>query len=53
MKKTEILVNKPVCLGLLILGLSKILMYEFWYDYTKPKFSEKAKLCYIDTNSFI
>ena len=53
MKKTEILVNKPVCLGLLILGLSKILMYEFWYDYVKPKFSEKAKLCYIDTNSFI
>ena len=53
MKKTEILVDKPVCLGLLILGLSKILMYEFWYDYVKPKFSEKAKLCYIDTNSFI
>ena len=53
MKKTEILVNKPVCSGLLILGLSKILMYEFWYDYVKPKFSEKAKLCYIDTNSFI
>ena len=32
MKKTEMLVNKPVCLGLSILELSKILIYEFWYD---------------------
>ena len=32
-KKTEILMNKPVYLGLSILKLSKILMYEFWYDY--------------------
>ena len=28
-------------------------MYEFWYDYVKPKYGEKAKLCYMDTNSFI
>ena len=34
--------NKPVCLGLSILELSKILMYEFWYDYVKPKYGEKA-----------
>ena len=53
MKKTEILMNKPVYLGLSILELSKILMYEFWYDYVKPKFGEKAKLCYMDTDSFI
>ena len=53
MKKTEILMNKPVYLGLSILELSKILMYEFWYDYVKPKYGEKAKLCYMDTNSFI
>ena len=39
--------NKPVYLGLLILELSKILMYQFWYDYVKPKYGEKAKLCYI------
>ena len=45
MKKTEILVNKPVFLGLSILALSKILMYEFWYDYVKPKYGKKAKLC--------
>ena len=45
--------NKPVCLGLSILGLSKILMYEFCYDYVKPKYGEKTKLCYMDTDSFI
>ena len=53
MKKTEILMNKPVYLGLSILELSKILMYEFWYDYVKPKYGENAKLCYMDTDSFI
>ena len=35
--------NKPVYLGLSILELSKILMYEFWQDYVKPKYGEKAK----------
>ena len=45
MKKTEILVNKLVHLGLSILELSKILMYEFWHDYVKPKYSEKVKFC--------
>ena len=52
MKKTEIHMNKPVSLGLLILELSKILMYEFWYDYVKLKYCEKAKFCYMDTYSF-
>ena len=28
-------------------------MYEFWYDYVKPKYGEKSKLCYMDTDSFI
>ena len=28
-------------------------MYEFWHDYVKPKYGEKAKLCYMDTKSFI
>ena len=28
-------------------------MYEFWYDYMKPKYAEKSKLCYMDTDSFI
>ena len=49
MKKTEILMDKTVYLELSILELSKILMYEFWYDYVKPKDGEKAKLCYMDT----
>ena len=45
--------NKPVYLGLSILELSKILRYEFWYDYLKAKCTEKVKLCYVDTDSFI
>ena len=53
MKKTEILMNEPVYLGLSILELSKILMYEFRYDYVKPKYGEKPKLCYMDTDRFI
>ena len=45
--------NKPVCLRLSIAELSKILMCGFWYDYVKPKYVEKAKLCYMDADSFI
>ena len=53
MRKTQILMNKPVYLGLSILDLNKTVMYEFWYDYVKPKYGENAKLCYMDTDSFI
>ena len=53
MKKTKIPMNKPVFLGLSILEFSKILMYEFWYDCVKLKHDEKAKLCYMDTDSFV
>ena len=53
MKKTEIYMNKPVYLGLSILWLSKIAVHDFWYDYFKPKYVEKGKLCYADTNSFV
>ena len=45
--------NKIVFLQLLILELSKILIYEFWYHYLKPKYDEKAKLCYMGTDSFV
>ena len=45
--------NKLVCLGLSILEISKIVMHKFWCDYVKPKYREKAKLCYMDTDSFI
>ena len=53
MKKTKIKMNKPVYLGMSILYISKTLMYKFWYDYVKPKYKEKAKLCYMDTDSFV
>ena len=52
MKKIEILMNKPVYLGPSILELSKILMYEFWYGYVKPKYGKKEKLCYMGTDNF-
>ena len=53
MKTTKIKMNKPIYLGLSILGISKILMYEFWYDYMKPKYNDNVKLCYMDTNNLV
>ena len=53
MKKTKVKMNKPVYLGLPILEISKTLMYKFWFDYIKPKYQDNAKLCYMDTDSFI
>ena len=53
MKKAKVKMNKPIYLGLSILYISKILMYEFWYDYMKPKYDNNVKLCYMDTDSFI
>ena len=45
--------NKPIYLGLSVLEISKILIYEFWYDYMKPKYGNDVKLCYMDTDSSI
>ena len=53
MNKTKVKMNKPINLGLSILDISKILMYEFWYDYMKPKHGNRVKLCYMDTDSFV
>ena len=53
MEGTQTLINKPVYLVLSILEISKIVMYEFCYDYVKPKYGEKRELCYMDTDSFI
>ena len=53
MKAIKIEMNKPAYLGLLLLEISKTLIYEFWYDYIRPKYQNNAKLSYIDTDSFI
>ena len=52
MKKIQLLM-KINYVGLVILEISNIVMYEFWYDYMKPKYREQGELCYMDTNSFI
>ena len=52
MRKVQILMNNHVYLSLSILDLGKTVMYEFWYDYVKPKYGETVKLFYMDTDSF-
>ena len=47
------LLNKPVCLNLPTLEISKKAKDEFWYDYMKPKYGEETKLFYMDTDSFL
>ena len=53
MKKTRIKIKKPLYLRMSILDISKTLTYKFWYDYFKPKYRDRAKLCYTDTDTFI
>ena len=53
MRKVNVKMNKPIYLGLSILDISKITMYEFWYDYVKSKYEDKARSCYMDTDSFV
>ena len=53
MRKVKVKMNKPIYLGLSILDISKITMYEFWYDYVKIKYEDKARLWYMDTDSFV
>ena len=52
MKKIRVKMTKPLYLGMSILDISNILMYEFWYDYSNSKYGSKTKLCYTDTDSF-
>ena len=52
-KKSRVKINKPLYTGISILDISKMLMHEFWYDYIKPKYGDRAKLYYTDTDSFI
>ena len=53
MGKVRVVMNKPVYLGQAILDLSKTVMYEFHYDYMIPKYGDRLKLCYMDTDSLI
>ena len=53
MNKGRVKMSKPIYLGLSILDISKILMYEFWYDYMRPKYGNDVKLCSMDTDSFV
>ena len=53
MGKIKVVMNKPVYLGQAILGLSKIVMYKFHYDYMVPRYGNNLKLCYMDTDSLV
>ena len=53
MKKIKLKMNNSIYLDMSRLDISKTHIYEFWYDYIKPKCQEKAKLCCMDTDSFI
>ena len=53
MKKAKVKMNRLAYLGLSILEISKTLVFEFWYDYVKPKYLDNVKLCYMDADSFI
>ena len=53
-EKTKVKMNNLVYLfRMSILDISKTLIYKFWCDYIKPKYEDRAKLCYMDTDSFI
>ena len=53
MNKTKVKMIKPLYLGMPVLDISKTLMYKCWYDYIKPKYGDRSKLCYTDTDSFV
>jgi len=49
--KQTITLNKPISVGFTILEISKLIMYKFYYDYLKPKYGDKCKLLFTDTDS--
>ena len=53
MKKIRVKITKPLYLGMPVLDVSEIFMYEFWYGSMKTKYGFRARLCYVDTDSFV
>ena len=52
-KPIKTIFNKPIYMGAVILEISKLHMYEFWYDHLKQKYGNKIQLIYTDTDSFV
>jgi len=50
--RQRVTLNKPISVGLSILEISKLIMYQFYYDYLKPKYGNKCTLLFTDTDSF-
>ena len=46
------MLNKPISVGFTVLELSKLIMYRFYYDHLKPKYGDRCKLLFTDTDSF-
>ena len=53
MAKTGIYMNKPIYLGMCILGISKTLMYDFYYGFLKAMYRDRIKLLFTDTDSLM
>ena len=53
MKEIKVKMNKPTYLDISTLDISKTLMYEFWYDYIKPRYQVRVQLCYMDVKIFM
>ena len=51
--KVTLTLNKPAYIGMCLLELSKVLMYEFHYDYIKNKYGNNSKLLFRDTDGLM